>query len=129
MSHTTVYSPQGEMFEVSALNAHDLVTHAAWSYEAPADGAAPAPAPEPEAEVETEVETDEDEAGEDAADETSEDEADADAPFTTEEQFEALTEREDVVAYLAKTFPDYKPHHLAKRESLIAKAIELGAAE
>ncbi len=129
MSHTTVYSPQGEMFEVSALNAHDLVTHAGWSYDAPnkvpvAEEAAP------EEVDETADETDED-AGDDAGDETSEDDASdetAAEPFTTEEQFAALTEREDVVAYLAETFPDYKPHHLAKRESLIAKAIELATA-
>ena len=31
-----VYSPNGEVFENSPFNARDLVTHAGWSYNAPA---------------------------------------------------------------------------------------------
>jgi hypothetical protein len=41
-----VYSPAGEMFEVTRLNAHDLVTHAGWSYNNVA-AATPAPPPAP----------------------------------------------------------------------------------
>lgn len=129
MSHTVVYSPVGEMFEVSALNAHDLVTHAGWTYKA-ADGEAPAPKPEatPIVEDEDKVEETDDTSGNDDDDaEDAGDDADADAPFTTEEQFAELTDREAVVAYLAQHYPDFTPHHLAKRESLIAKAIELAA--
>ena len=32
-----------------------------------------------------------------------------------------------VVAYLAKNFPDFKPHHKSSRDGLVAKAIELAA--
>lgn len=129
MSHTKVFSPQGEPFEVSSLNAHDLVTHAGWSYDQPTIV---------KAEVVENETAEEEEAGEDAADETSEEEeagedtseedagGDA-APFTTTEQFDSLETLENVTAYLAQHFPDFKPHHLAKRDTLVAKAIELAA--
>lgn len=137
-----VWSPDGkEMVETSRLNAYDLVTHANWSYSAPryvqldAGETPPAPAaapvvetpaaPEPEAETEAE-ETAEEEAG----DEGNDDDASEEAPAVrkTEEDFADLTDRADVVAYLAEAFPDFKPHHLTKRDGLVAKAIELANA-
>jgi hypothetical protein len=49
----TIYSPEGEAFEVTRLNARDLTTHAGWT-EVPVQKAAPAAAETP---VETPVET------------------------------------------------------------------------
>ena len=53
-----VWSPQGECFEVSHLNANDLVQHQGWSKTAPAKrrNAAAAPPPPPPAPVEDEEE-------------------------------------------------------------------------
>lgn len=133
--HTTVYSPEGDMFETSALNAHDLVTHAGWSYEALTGTPAPAPAPEPvvtppaeEPEADADETTDESEA-EETADESDEDETPADEPKVrkTVEDFADLEDRDAVIAYLATAFPDFKPHHLAGRDKLVEKAVELAA--
>ena len=150
----TVWSPDGtEMIETSRANARDLVTHAGWLSSPPTviekivvvekdaetapveTPAAETPAEEaPAAETEANDETEEDseeEAGEGDEDEGSEDEGsseNAPAVRKTEEDFADLTEREDVVAYLAATFPDFKPHHLSKRDGLVAKAIELANA-
>ena len=82
------------------------------------------------------TETPAEEAGEDDAEENGdedEDEAETaeEAPTVrkTEEDFADLETREDVVAYLAVAFPDFKPHHLSKRDGLVAKAIELAAGQ
>lgn len=170
----TVYSPEGEPFEMSRVNARDLCNHRDWSMSPPEGTVTPTPVEEvaeeveeTEAEVETEAEEEADDAGddsegsvEDAADETEEAEADeaeateedaaeaevteeaeatdeaeetdeaatAEATvFTTEEEFAHLESREDVVAYLAGAFPDFKPHHKSSRDGLVAKAIELAA--
>jgi hypothetical protein len=136
----TIWSPNGEPFEMSRVNARDLLNHAKWS-STPPEGAAPAKA----VEVATEEDTsngsadsersveDADEAGTEAeageGEAAEAGEAEVTAPFTTEEQFAALTERDDVVAYLAKHFPDFKPHHKSSRDGLVAKAIELAAGE
>lgn len=136
-----VFSPDGEgPFEVTRINGIDLTQHAGWTYApkgttvskaepapapAPTPTPAPAPAPAPVTPppaAEPEVE---DEEAETEAEETTEDEAET--PFTTEEQFAELTDRDALVAYLAKHFPSYKPHHLAGRDKLVEKAIELAA--
>lgn len=46
MTHVKVWDPKGQMFEVTPLNARDLVNHAGWSF------SAPSPA-EPEMVIET----------------------------------------------------------------------------
>lgn len=136
-----VWSPDGsEMVETSRANARDLTTHAGWLnspphviekivvVEVPAPAAkteTPAPVAAPAAEPvveEAPVVEDDAEAGDE------DDAAEAPAVRKTEEDFADLTERDDVVAYLAATFPEYKPHHLTRRETLIKKAIELANA-
>lgn len=144
---TTVYDPKGEAFEMSKANARDLVAHMGWSFSKPtvivkevaAEEEAPAcevptetestPTEEAPAAVE-EAAAEEAPAEEAAAEEAPEETAApaADAPFTTEEQFAELTERDQLVEYLGKHFPDFKPHHKAGRDSLVAKAIELATA-
>lgn len=137
-----IFSPAGEPFETSRANARDLTSHAGWSFSPPAEVAAvavaeaskPVEAPkEPEvAQTPPSSEggnadegsegTDDEGTGEEAGEEgTAEEEG---VIFTTAEQFEGM-DREAVVAYLAKNFPDYKPHHLTKVEKLVVKAIEL----
>lgn len=141
----TVYSPEGEPFEMSRINARDLCAHRGWSMSPLTSGKAPAPKKEAE-------DAAADSAGsvEDAATEITETEAPAEAEaevveeaveeaveevtaeagvkvFTTADEFDELTTREDVVAYLAAAFPDFKPHHKSSRDGLIAKAIELAA--
>lgn len=138
----TVYSPLNEPFEMSRINARDLCAHAGWSMK-PLDGYTP---PEPiEADTQTEeaadapdnagsvedAKTNEGE-GEDAKANEGEgqgedagEEDDALVIRKEEADFDDLETRDDVVAYLAEAFPDFKPHHLSKREGLIAKAIEL----
>jgi len=152
----TVYSPEGDPFEMSRANARDLCNHRNWSMNPVAHSTATAPAtkeidhgspasersveaPVPEKaeveaepaadEAEVEVEAEEEVVEEVAADEdeAAADQDNASAPFTTEEQFADLVEREDVVAYLADHFPDFRPHHKAGRDGLVAKAIELAA--
>ena len=151
----SVWSPDGsEMIETSRANARDLVNHVGWTYSPPhviekiiVVEKAPEPEKEPanevgETETETPAETEAEEvtetpaedAGDDEAgeEEAGEEEADAleNTPTVrkTEEDFADLESREDVVAYLAATFPDFKPHHLSKRDGLVAKAIELANA-
>lgn len=143
----TVYSPEGEPFEMSRVNARDLCTHRGWSM-SPLTVPPVAQPDEPEEEDHAEDEREgsgqadatgeaEDGEGEGAEGSTGgeapgseqEDVLTDTAPFTTEEQFAELTEREDVVAYLAKHFPDFRPHHKAGRDGLVAKAIELATAE
>lgn len=147
----TVYSPEGEPFEMSRVNARDLCTHRGWSMSPltvpPVTEEPKAPAEtkeEDHAEAEREGSGQADPAGEaedgegegaegstgsEAPGPEQEDVLTGDAPFTTEEQFAELTEREDVVAYLAKHFPNFRPHHKAGRDGLVAKAIELATAE
>jgi len=145
----TVYDPEGTAFEVSPINAKDLVQINGWTFqkpvikivnqaepevpaEEPSEEEAADEAPAEEAADEAPAEEAADEApAEEAADEAPADESpeeEAAAPYTTVEQFEALERREDVVAYLAEHFPDFTPHHLHKRETLIEKAIELATA-
>lgn len=140
----TVWSPDGsEMIETSRANARDLVTHVGWSYspphviekivvvekaaeteKEPANEVGETEAETPAAtETETVTETPAEDAGEDDADADTSDEAPA--VRKTEADFDDLESREDVMAYLAATFPDFKPHHLTKRAGLVAKAIEL----
>jgi hypothetical protein len=153
----TVYSPEGEPFEMSRVNARDLCSHRGWSM-------SPLTVPPLKAEKPTEIKTEtpvatkeethaeDDREGSGKTDATGETEdgegegsegspgGEASEPeqedvltdtaiFTTEEQFAELTDREDVVAYLAKHFPDFRPHHKAGRDGLVAKAIELATSE
>lgn len=120
----TVYDKEGTPFEVSRANAVDLVQVDGWTFSKPVVKIVEAPAAPAEP---TPPVVDEDE-GEDE-EEDGDDEEEAGAVLTTEEEFEALPDRADVVAYLAKHFPDYRPHHLAKREKLIADAIQLATGE
>lgn len=138
----TVYSPTNEPFEMSRVNARDLCAHAGWSMK-PLDGYTP---PKPDKEPTHEETADaadsegsvEDAEGEDAEGSEGEDEGaegedageeNADTLVIRKEEadFDDLETRDDVVAYLAEAFPDFKPHHLSKREGLVAKAIELAA--
>lgn len=134
----TVFSPEGEPFEMSRVNARDLCSHRGWSMSpltVPPVAAAPAEPKEPAdagtdsagsvEDAETESTAAEDgEAGEEAEEEVS---AAGVTILTTEEEFDSLPEREDVVNYLAAAFPDFKPHHKSSRDGLVAKAIELAA--
>lgn len=116
-----VYSPTGDTAEVSKSNARDLVTHVGWSYEkliAAATPPAPAPAPTP---APTPAPAPTTPPAETPAAEGSD-------LFTTAEQFAGF-DRDAVVEYLAKHFPDFKPHHKSSVDGLIAKAIELATAE
>lgn len=135
-----VWSPDGsEMVETSRANARDLTTHAGWLnspptvvekivvVEVPAAAETKTETPAPVVEAAPAAETVVEEAP--AAEETPVvEEAAAPAARKTEKDFDDLPEREDVVAYLAATFPEYKPHHLTRRETLIKKAIELANA-
>lgn len=156
----TVFSPEGEPFEMSRVNARDLCTHRGWAMSplTVPPVKAETPAKPVKAETPTKTETKEPEhaevdregsgeadatgeaedgegegsegsAGSEATQPEQEDVLTDTAPFTTEEQFAELTEREDVVAYLAKHFPDFRPHHKAGRDGLVAKAIELATGE
>jgi len=150
----TVYSPEGEPFEMSRVNARDLCSHRGWSMSPLTGGNTKAEKP---AEPKEEIHAEDDREGSGQADATGETEdgegegpegstggeapepeqedvlidprTDFSIPFTTEEQFAELTEREDVVDYLAKHFPDFVPHHRARRDGLVAKAIELATGE
>lgn len=131
----TVYSPDGEPFEMSRVNARDLVAHRKWSM-------SPMTAVETvlvQAEATSEtvvapeiitqaVVADGEEEQVNFDDDKIDEESDV-GIFTTEEQFDGLTEREDVVAYLAKHFPDFVPHHKSSRDGLVAKAIKLATGE
>jgi hypothetical protein len=134
----TVFSPDGDRFEMSRINARDLVNHRGWSM-------SPLTVPPTKAETKEETNAEADTTGEaddvegegaegstggEASDPEQEDVlTTSDAPYTTEEQFAELTEREDVVAYLAKHFPDFEPHHRSRRDGLVTKAIELATGE
>jgi len=153
----TVYSPEGEPFEMSRVNARDLCSHRGWSMspltvppvkaEKPAEIKTETPV---ETKEETHAEADSEGSGQaDATGETEDGEGEGtegstsgETPgseqedvltdpviFTTEEQFAGMTDREDVVVYLAGAFPDFKPHHKAGRDGLVAKAIELATGE
>lgn len=144
-----VWSPDGsEMIETSRANARDLTTHAGWLNspptiiekiviveKAPTDEVVETKT-ETEAPAATEVVTETAPAQEEAPAADEDDDADAGneddstgdetpAARKTEEDFADLTERDDVVAYMAAAFPDFKPHHLMKRDKLVQKAIEL----
>lgn len=119
-----VFSPTGESAEVSRANARDLTSHAGWSYERLIAAATPAPAP---AKAPANQVTPPPAAAAPAADETPATEGDA-TIFTTAEQFAGF-DRDAVVAYLAKHFPDFKPHHKSSADGLIAKAIALATSE
>ena len=152
-----VWSPDGsEMVETSRANARDLTTHAGWlsspptviekivvveketanevvetetKAETPAATETPVTEEEaPAAETEEAGSDDDDAATGD--DESADEDTKAETPAvrTTEEDFADLESREDVVAYLAAAFPDFKPHHLMKRDKLVLKAIELATA-
>ncbi len=140
----SVWSPDGsEMIETSRANARDLVSHVGWSYSPPhviekivvVEKEATHEVGETKTETPTTTETEEvietpaedEDAGEE---ESAEEEPSGEAPAVrkTEEDFADLETREDVVAYLATAFPSFKPHHLAKRDGLVAKAIELANA-
>lgn len=130
----TVYSPEGEPFETSRVNARDLCTHRGWSMSPLTGGATPAPKEAEDAVTDSagsvedaKTESPATEAGE--AEEAEEEVTEAVTILTTEEEFDSLPEREDVVAYLAAAFPDFKPHHKSSRDGLISKAIELAAGE
>lgn len=141
-----VFAPDGEMFEMTRVNARDLCTHAGWSMTRP-DVIKTAPAAEPEEEDHASNEREgsrEDgegtsgEAGRDEAETTGEASGEGQeevltesgpAFFTTAEEFDHLETREAVVEYLAEKFPDFRPHHKSSRDGLIAKAIELAASE
>lgn len=114
----TVYDPKGQAFEMSKINARDLVEHMGWTFskptviekivEVPAAPAAAEPAAEevPVEEV-TEAEAEE-----------------ADDAEVTAEDFAHLEDREAAAAYAEEKF-GHKPHHLAKRETIIDKIVEL----
>lgn len=133
----TVYSPEGEPFEMSRVNARDLCTHRKWSMSpltVPPVAAAPAETEEAaDASTDSEGSVEDVVSNEGAAEEV----ADEEAPEvvsrlgikTHEVEFDHMTTREDVVAYLADFFPDFKPHHKSSRDGLVAKAIELAVGE
>lgn len=147
-----IFSPENEPFEVSKANARDLTTHRGWTY-GPNNGT-PAAAPVEETEVETETETEvetetEDDSNasesgaesgdEEADDEQGSEEADADDAAeeegTEEEGEDLLTSEEDfadfdkeaVVAYLEKNFPEAAFDKRSGRDKLVAFAIEQAA--
>ena len=135
-----VYSPSGEMFEMSRANAHDLTTHAGWSFKAPTEIKAPAeiaactvpPVVKETADVQSNADSArsvEDttpvvEAEAETSAETVE-EATEENDAVTDEDFAHLEDREAVVAYLAEHFPEFKPHHKSSRDGLVAKLVEL----
>lgn len=140
----TVYSPDGEPFEMSRVNARDLCAHRQWSMSPPDPAAANSAKPKepavaaPAVERGIEDEAEQAEAGQEEAghadeaeagyaDEAEDGEEVAPTVFTTAEQFAHLETREEVVAYLAATFPEFRPHHKSSRDGLVAKAIELAA--
>lgn len=147
----TAYSPEGEPFEMSRVNARDLCSHRGWSMspltvppvkteikaetpaatkeEAHAEADSEGSREDGQGTEGSEADGTEGSAGSEAAQSQQEDVLTDTAIFTTEEQFAELTEREDVVAYLAKHFPDFRPHHKAGRDGLVAKAIELATGE
>jgi hypothetical protein len=138
----TVYSPSNEPFEMSRINARDLCSHAGWSMK-PLDGYTPPKPIEADTQIEEaadaadnagsveDAETNEGEGAEtnegEGKGEDAGEEDDALVIRKEETDFADLETRDDVVAYLAEAFPEFKPHHLAKREGLVAKAIELAA--
>lgn len=132
-----VWSPEGEgPFEMSRANARDLTNHAGWSY-SPPEGDAPAPVA-PKAEDNGSTSTGESRTGEEGSDagngteegsgeEAGEEGEKGEVDFSKAEHFEGM-DREAVVAILGQKYPDFKPHHLAKVDSLVAKAVELANA-
>jgi len=116
---TTVYDPKGDAFEMSKMNARDLVEHAGWTFtkptiiekvvQVPAEPAAVEPAAE-DAPVENEG--------------TEDDAEDAPKPPVTAEDFAHLEDRDAAAAYIEEKF-GRKPHHLAKRETIIENIVEL----
>lgn len=146
----TVYSPDGEAFETSRVNARDLCAHREWTMSPPATATTPAAEPVEETPVETEDKSDaEDDSERGVEDAGQEDAGQEDAAAvseeageeageevvgpagikTVEDEFEYLTTRDQLVEYLEEFFPDFKPHHKAGRDSLVAKAIELALAK
>lgn len=109
----TIYSPDGEKFEVTKPNFRDLTTHRGWSAKPPvttAPAAAPEPAPEPQSEPEPviEPETEEDaDAGNDGAGSESSDANEGEATETAEageEGDEGEAGEEDEVSEDAEAF-------------------------
>lgn len=147
-----IFSPENEPFEVSKANARDLTTHRGWTY-GPNDGT-PAAAPVEEAEAEDEIETEDEtetedgsddtesgsESGDEEANEQDDEEANADGTeeegsdgeeeakelLTSEEDF-ADFDKEAVVAYLEKNFPEAAFDKRSGRDKLVAFAIEQAA--
>lgn len=143
-----IFSPEGEPFEVSKANARDLTTHAGWAYSPKTEADAEEAETEAEVETEDETETEDDsdasetgaESGdEEANDEQGSEEADADDAaeeegseeeaeglLTSEEDF-ADFDKEAVVAYLEKNFPEAAFDKRSGRDKLVAFAIEQAA--
>ena len=126
---TTVFDKNGEPFEMNKANARDLVEHAGWSFQKPTviEKIVEVPAKE-EKKVEDEQAEDEKEVEEISDSTVSASHADNTAeeqPLRHMEDFGDYETREDMVEYLAKFFPDFKPHHKAGRDSLVEKAVEL----
>lgn len=145
-----IFSPENEPFEVSKANARDLTTHRGWTY-GPNNGTpATAPVEEAEDEIETEDETETEdgsddtesgsESGDEETNEQGDEEADADGTeeegsdgeeeteelLTSEEDF-ADFDKEAVVAYLEKKFPEAVFDKRSGRDKLVAFAIEQAA--
>ena len=131
---TAVYSPVGEHFEMSHANARDLTTHAGWSYEAPAaakgaDDGQDEPGRHEDGGSEEHAAEDASEGREDGSTGQEDEEGSGpEAVSLTEDDFEGLEDKEQVMAFLANRLPDFKPHHLAKRDTVVQQAIELSKA-
>jgi hypothetical protein len=112
---TTVYDKKGEAFEMSKMNARDLVEHAGWTFSKPTviEKIVEVPAETPAAETATEETP--------AEEEVTEEEATAEV---TAEDFAHLEDRDAAAAYAEEKF-GHKPHHLAKRDTIIEKIVEL----
>lgn len=144
----TVFSPAGEPFEVTPVNARDLTKHAGFTYEAP-NGTAPAPAAEAKADADAEAKAaaEREAAEQEAALVAKKEEiearlaaeakaaaeaqtaAETPAVRLTEEDFADLEDKAAVRAYIEATFPDAEIDGRSNREKLIALAIELATAE
>lgn len=121
-----VWSPKGELFELSKPNARDLVSHCGFTYTQPiviVQEAAPAPAPAP-------AETTPPVCPAPAPTETpAETPAEEPKVRLTEEDFADLEDKAAVRAYIEATFPGTEVDGRSNREKLIALAIELATAE
>lgn len=143
-----VYSPKGELFEVTKVNARDLTTHAGFTTTPPNGVVCEAPADNSKEEAEAAAaaakaaeEAKAAEAAAAAAEEAKAAEAAAAAAAAnagsdeetkvrlTEEDFADLEDKAAVRAYIEATFPGTDIDGRSNREKLIAMAIELATAE